>query len=194
METQLDGKHGFSGIFEACAAQIFTKTVGLFAEAANQPLETETIQQEIALSQRCKEAVAEAGQVIENLMAEVIAELVAEKQAQFEAMAKTMTELVEEQAPFNGKLADTHATQDRSKVALTSSPCSATDLRLLLMLGLGVLSIRQWFDQGFQIEELPWYLLTWYAFDALMKPSYKSANWQTETSLAGETPQPKQRY
>ncbi|MFB2983543.1 hypothetical protein [Microseira sp. BLCC-F43] len=189
MDPKLDGKQGFSGIFEEFAAQIFTKRVLAFAEAANQPLETETSQQEIALSERCKEAVAEAGQVIENLMAEVIAELVAEKQAQFEAMAKTMTELVEDkQAQFNGKAVPTHATQDRSKVALISSPCSATDLRLLLMLGLGVLTIRQWFDKGFQIEELPWYLLTWYAFDALMKPSYKSANWQTKTSLAGETP------
>jgi roadblock/LC7 domain-containing protein len=192
MEPKLDGKQGFSGIFEEFAAQIFTKTVLPFAEAANQPLETETSQQEIALSERCKEAVAEAGQVIENLMAEVIAELVAEKQAQFEAMAKTMTQLVEDkQAPFNGKAAYTYATEERSKVAVKLNQPkanSANDLRLLLMLGLGVLTLQQWLDKGFQIEELPWYILTCCAFDALIKPSHKSANLQTETSSASETP------
>jgi len=43
------------------------------------------------------------------------------------------------------------------------------DLRLLLPLGFGALALRQVLDKGFELEEIPWYTLAWYAFDSFVK-------------------------
>ncbi|WP_414545081.1 HMA2 domain-containing protein [Nostoc sp. CCY0012] len=43
------------------------------------------------------------------------------------------------------------------------------DLRLLFPLGLTMLSMRQIWVKGLQLEIIPWYVLAWYAFDSFMK-------------------------
>ena len=51
------------------------------------------------------------------------------------------------------------------------------DLRLFVPLGLGVLTVRQIFRHGLKLDDLPWYVVGWYAF-------------QTFTTLNRKTHQP----
>ncbi len=44
-----------------------------------------------------------------------------------------------------------------------------TDLRLLVPLGLGALSVRQALRDTPRLGQAPWYLLAWYAFDSFLK-------------------------
>jgi hypothetical protein len=39
------------------------------------------------------------------------------------------------------------------------------DLRVILPLAIALLAIRQFMKKGLQLEEIPWYILLWYAFD-----------------------------
>ncbi|RCJ27991.1 hypothetical protein A6770_24750 [Nostoc minutum NIES-26] len=43
------------------------------------------------------------------------------------------------------------------------------DLRFLFPLGLSFLAIRQLLAKGLQFENIPWYVLAWYAFDSFIK-------------------------
>ena len=43
------------------------------------------------------------------------------------------------------------------------------DLRLLVPLGLGALSVRQAFRDSPGLKQAPWYVLAWYAFDSFVK-------------------------
>lgn len=43
------------------------------------------------------------------------------------------------------------------------------DLRFLLPLGFGTLAVRQLLSKGLLLEEIPWYVLAWYAFDSFIK-------------------------
>lgn len=55
------------------------------------------------------------------------------------------------------------------------------DLRLLVPVGLGTLALRQLLRNGLQIENAPWYVLAYYAFDSFIKLHY------TEEPQAGKT-------
>ena len=48
------------------------------------------------------------------------------------------------------------------------------DLRILMPLGLGALSIRQLLVKGLQLDIIPWYVLAWYSFDSFIKLHYTS--------------------
>ncbi|AFY46394.1 hypothetical protein Nos7524_0482 [Nostoc sp. PCC 7524] len=43
------------------------------------------------------------------------------------------------------------------------------DLRLLVPMGLGLLAIRQLWVQGLKLNDIPWYILAWCAFDSFIK-------------------------
>src|SRR5439155_11541854 len=46
---------------------------------------------------------------------------------------------------------------------------NGADLRLLVPLGLGALSVRQAFRDSPRLKQAPWYVLAWYAFDSFVK-------------------------
>ncbi|GET38964.1 HMA2 domain-containing protein [Microseira wollei] len=48
------------------------------------------------------------------------------------------------------------------------------DLRILMPLALGALSIRQLLVKGLQLDIIPWYVLAWYSFDSFIKLHYTS--------------------
>ncbi len=42
------------------------------------------------------------------------------------------------------------------------------DLRLFVPLGLGVLTVRQIFRNGLKLDDLPWYVTVWYAYQSFI--------------------------
>lgn len=58
------------------------------------------------------------------------------------------------------------------------------DLRVILPLGIGLLAVRQLLRQGWKLEDIPWYVLAWYAIDIFIKLNYES-----ETELVEVTRQ-----
>ncbi|MFQ4144629.1 DUF5132 domain-containing protein [Chlorogloeopsis sp. ULAP02] len=151
-------------IVEGITGVIFAPVILPLASAVHQPTVQAAIKGGIAISERCKEALAETTEVIENLAAEVNAELIADKQAQSNGTTQVYT--------FDGRsiiardLINVVSDFNTDVERLTQG---AIDLRLLFPLGLSALAIRQLLMKGLQIDEIPWYTLAWYAFDSFVK-------------------------
>ena len=60
-----------------------------------------------------------------------------------------------------------------------------TDLRLLVPMGLGALSVRQALRDTPRLGQAPWYLLAWYAFDSFLKLN-RSRDLDAPSSQAGK--------
>ncbi len=152
-------------IVEGITAFLVAPVILPVAAAVKQPLVQTAIKEGIALSERCKEAVAEAGEVIENLAAEVNTDLIKQKQGQFSSQTT-------QNYSTNGKSEVAknlmHVVSDVN-VDVGRITNGVVDLRLLLPVGLSALAIRQLFTKGLQIDEIPWYTLAWYAFDTFLK-------------------------
>jgi hypothetical protein len=63
------------------------------------------------------------------------------------------------------------------------------DLRLLVPLGLGALAVRQMLREGLRLDEIPWYVLAWDAFQSFNTLHRRDA----ETQPAMDQPGPAQR-
>ncbi len=48
------------------------------------------------------------------------------------------------------------------------------DLRLLVPLGLGVLTVRQIFRHGLKLNDVPWYEAGWYAFQTFITLNHET--------------------
>jgi len=55
------------------------------------------------------------------------------------------------------------------------------DLRMLVPVALGLLSLRQLLENGWEIDSAPWYVLAWYAFDSFIKLHYTAEPEETPT-------------
>lgn len=139
------------------------------AATVKQPFVQAAIKEGITLSERCKEAVAEAVEEIENIAAQVNAELIVEKQASY----------LPETTPKYAANGRSEVAKDMMNVAhdlnndVAKITSGALDLRLLVPVGLGTLAVTQLLKKGLQIEEIPWYTLAWYAFDSFVKLNAK---------------------
>ncbi|WP_035140245.1 DUF5132 domain-containing protein [Fischerella sp. PCC 9605] len=152
-------------IVESLTGLIFAPVILPLAAAVHQPTVQTAIKGGIALSERCKEALAETTEVIENLAAEVNAELINNKQAEFNSeMTRTYSQDAKSEIARDliNVISDVNTDVGRITNGLV-------DLRLLLPLGFSALAVRQLFIKGLQIDEIPWYTLAWYAFDSFMK-------------------------
>lgn len=177
MATEFDWeKVDGAEIIQSLTAIVTAPIILPLTATVKQPLVQAAIKEGITLSERCKEAVAEAVEEVENIAAQVNAELIAEKQASYipEATPKYIT---------NGR---SEVARDVMNVVydlnndVAKITSGAIDLRLLLPVGLGTLAVTQLFKKGLQVEEIPWYTLAWYAFDSFVKLNAK------DESLIGE--------
>lgn len=162
-----------SEIVESFTAIIFAPIIIPVAAAVKQPLVQTAIRGSIALSERCKDAVAEVTEVFENVASQVNSELIQEKRQQLQQLEMNSRNGYTYQIYFQDDLSD--ISRDFINVIsdinddvgrLTNG---VADLRLLLPLGLSLLAIRQLINRGLQIEQIPWYILAWYAFDSFIK-------------------------
>lgn len=152
-------------IVEGVTALISAPIVFAVAEGVKQPLVQTAIKEGIILSERLKEAVAETGEVIEDLTAQAQLELTQERQRELTTLSTRTT----------GEGGQSHAAVGIQNVLSILNEHTGrmtngvADLRLLMSLGLGALAIRQLIVKGLEIEEMPWYTLAWYAFDSFVK-------------------------
>jgi hypothetical protein len=161
-----------SDLIEGITAVLLAPVVLPIAAGMNQPMAKKTIKDAIAFSQRCKEAVAQAGERFEDLLAEAQAELDEEAQTQADEPPLRRTEVEYpassslETSEIAGTLIDWVSEVNTQAQWLTNG---YADLRLLMPLGFGALALRQLWEKGLELDEIPWYNLAWYAFDSFNK-------------------------
>jgi Protein of unknown function (DUF5132) len=150
-----------SEIVESLTGIIFAPVILPVASAVKQPVVQTAIKGGIVMSERCKEAVAEAVEIWENVAAEVNYDLIQERREKSNSpysndgksqVTKDLMNLMSDLNADVGRMTD-----------------GVADLRLLVPLALGVLAMRQLLEQGLDFEDIPWYTLAWYAFDAFIK-------------------------
>lgn len=182
-----------SKIVEGLTAVMVAPVILPAAAAVNQPMVKAAIKEGIAFSERCQEAVAEARERLEDIVAEAQAELSAERES------GATTETTPTPSSYSYRR---HVSEGRSRAAgeimhavselnaqvgwLTNG---MADLRMLMPLGLGALAIRQLFVKGIQLDEIPWYTLAWYSFDSFSKLNRDEQPFPNPPSAqSGETP------
>jgi hypothetical protein len=162
-----------SELIDSFTAIIFAPVILPVAAAVKQPVVQTVIRGGITLSVRCKEAVAEVADVFENVAAQVSRDLIQEKRQELQNLEINSRNGYTDQIYFQDDISD--ISKDFINVIadinddvgrLTNG---VADLRLLVPLGLSLLTMRQLIERGIQLEEIPWYILAWYAFDSFMK-------------------------
>ncbi|MBE9212276.1 DUF5132 domain-containing protein [Plectonema cf. radiosum LEGE 06105] len=161
-----------SEILEGLTAVMVAPLVLPLAAGINQPLAKKTVKEAIAFSQRCKEAVADAKERFEDVLAEAQAELDQEQQPELDSeplrphSSRYHTHVSEGTSEVAGEMLDAVSELNYQVGWLTNG---YVDLRLLMPLGLGTLALGQLITQGPQLDKIPWYNLAWYAFDSFNK-------------------------
>jgi Protein of unknown function (DUF5132) len=154
-----------SEIVESLTGIIFAPVIIPVASAVKQPVVQAAIKGGIAMSERCKEAVAEAVEIWENVAAEVNYDLIQERREKSNSEA-AQTYLDDGKSQAARDLINLISDLNTDVAKITNG---VADLRLLLPLGLAILAMRQLLEQGLEFEDIPWYTLAWYAFDAFIK-------------------------
>jgi hypothetical protein len=153
-----------SEVVEGLTAVALAPIVLPLAAGANQPLGKALIKEGLAFSERCQEAVAEARERVEDLMAEARAELDEEQQRQPKPQAGKTHRRGKSQIAV--QLRNAVSQCDEQIGWLTNS---MADLRVLVPLGFGAFALRQLIVEGPQLDKIPWYNMAWYAFDSFLK-------------------------
>lgn len=132
------------------------------AAGMRQPGVRQVVKTGITLAERCKEALAEVGEHFEDLAAEAHQDLQAEattprpsRKADPHSPAQVSADLMRLATDLNAQVRDISH--------------DLVDLRTLAPLGLGAIALRQLLLKGLQVEDIPWYVLAWYAFDSFIK-------------------------
>ncbi|WP_315790203.1 DUF5132 domain-containing protein [Fischerella sp. JS2] len=152
-------------VVESITGLIFASVILPLAAAVHQPIVQTAIKGGIALSERCKEALAETKEVIENLAAEVNAELINNELTKAE-FGSTKINSIDGKSEVAKDLINVMSDFNTDVAQLTDG---VVDLRLLVPLGFSAIALRQLLVKGLQIDEIPWYALAWYAFDSFVK-------------------------
>ncbi|MBH8551332.1 DUF5132 domain-containing protein [Nostocaceae cyanobacterium CENA357] len=147
-------------IVEGLTAIILSPIILPVAEAMKQPLVQNVIKESIVLSEKYQESVTEATQVWNNVTADVTRERREQfryrtYQAYPDGKSQVAQDLINVMSDFN-----TDVKQMTNGMA---------DLRLLVPLALSILAIRQVLVKGLELEDIPWYILAWFAFDSFVK-------------------------
>ncbi|TAF07179.1 MAG: DUF5132 domain-containing protein [Nostocales cyanobacterium] len=162
-------------IFEGLTAIVFSPLILPIASAMKQPVVQNTIKDGILLSERVKDAVAEMGATVEKVTAD------ARKEKPESFKSRTSPNYVtngksEAAKDFINIISDLNADVGRMTNGIA-------DLRVILPVGIGLLSLRQLLRKGFQLEEIPWYILAWYAFDIFTRLNFEDETQLTNLSI-----------
>ncbi|MBE9055064.1 DUF5132 domain-containing protein [Sphaerospermopsis sp. LEGE 08334] len=162
-------------IIEGLTAIVFSPVILPIASAMKQPVVQNTIKDSILLSEKVKDAVAEMGETVEKVTAD------ARKEKPESFPSRTYGNYF-----TNGK---SEAAKDFINVIsdintdVARMTNGVADLRVILPLGIGLLSLQQLLRKGFQLEEIPWYILAWYAFDIFTRLNFEDETQLTNLSI-----------
>ncbi|MBK1988684.1 DUF5132 domain-containing protein [Sphaerospermopsis aphanizomenoides BCCUSP55] len=164
-------------IFEGLTAIIFSPLILPIASAVKQPVVQNSIKESIILSERLKDSVAEIGQAFEKARAD------AKRETGDSFSSRTYPDHLtngngksEVAQDFINIISDINADVGR----MTGG---AADLRVILPLGIALISVRQLFRKGLELDEMPWYVLAWYAFDIFTRLNYEDEEQLTSLSI-----------
>ncbi len=170
-------------IIEGLTAIVFSPVILPIASAMKQPVVQNTIKDSILLSEKVKDAVAEMGETVEK----VTADARKEKPESFPSRTQSRSQSRTYGNYFtNGK---SEAAKDLINVIsdintdVARMTNGVADLRVILPLGIGLLSLQQLLRKGFQLEEIPWYILAWYAFDIFTRLNFEDETQLTNLSI-----------
>lgn len=177
MVSDFDGQEmKMSEVFTGISALLLAPVMLPVAAAIDQPLVKSTLKQALLFSSRCQEAVAIAQERLEDGFAEVRAEVEAEQKDGHTAGANSPPVLLPRQEPYHRTPTDASqvATQLQDMVNDLNAQTrwltnGVLDLRILLSMGLGAIALRQLFLRGLRLDDIPWYVLAWYALDTFVK-------------------------
>ncbi|WP_414566719.1 MULTISPECIES: DUF5132 domain-containing protein [unclassified Anabaena] len=166
MSSTLDSQDAnIPEIVDNLATIIFSPLIVPVAEAVKQPVIRTTIQEGMALSARMGQVVTEASEALERIAAEVNPDLTTNGREKFSSRTSQQTFTDGKSViaqDLENLMSDINADVNR----MTNG---VADLRLLAPLALGLFAIGQLIKQGLKFEEIPWYILAWFAFDAFIK-------------------------
>lgn len=170
-------------IIEGLTAIVFSPVILPIASAMKQPVVQNTIKDSILFSEKVKDAVAEMGETVEK----VTADARKEKPESFPSRTQSRSQSRTYGNYFtNGK---SEAAKDFINVIsdintdVARMTNGVADLRVILPLGIGLLSLQQLLRKGFQLEEIPWYILAWYAFDIFTRLNFEDETQLTNLSI-----------
>lgn len=168
-----------SEIVEGIAAMLSIPILLPLASAVNQPLVKSILKEGIAFAERCKEAAADARERLEDTIAEAQAEVEAEqRQSDNQDPSSTGRGVLVQREPSRHLNFGGPSSQAATQLQNTMQELDAQvrwltndlfDLRILVSMGLGTLALRQLFARGTRWDEMPWYVLAWYAVDTFVK-------------------------
>lgn len=163
-QSEEDDHQPFSS-FDDIAGLLLAPVWVATAKSIEQPLVKDVLKAAIALQERGKESFAHLEEVIEDLRAEVEAELAQEgethSQSENAAVADHQGDSVLAQTVLKG--------MSELDTRLRETTKGAVDARSLTPIIFGGLALRQLIFKGPQLDDVPWYVLGWYAFDSFMK-------------------------
>jgi hypothetical protein len=163
MATTLKTDH-LPTIVEGLTAILLSPVILPVASAVKQPIVQNTIKEGIHLSERVRDALTDAAEEVQKITADVSRERQDESRYR---NSETATHYVS-----NGK---SEAAKDFLNVMsdinkdVGRMTNGVADLRLLFPTALGFLAFRQLLRQGPRLDDIPWYILAWFAFDAFVR-------------------------
>lgn len=102
-----------------------------------------------------------------ELSPEAVIDLVREAHAALaELNAPGVADLMDQTSAAARAIAHRFETADQRVLVATDG---RLDLRMLVPVVLGGLSVRQFARQGVDLKSIPWYVLAWYSFDSFIK-------------------------
>lgn len=143
-------------IADGLTAILFSPVILPIAEAVKQPIVQSTIKEGIAISERYQNAVSEIAQAWERTTGSQ------EQREKYKSQLHATNGRTNTAKNFLNLLSDLNTDVDR----MTNG---VADLRVILPVGVGLLAVRQLIRQGWKLDDIPWYILAWYAIDIFVK-------------------------
>jgi hypothetical protein len=170
MESKFDWeKVNLPEIVDALSAMVFAPMIVPVAEVFKQPIVQTAIKESMTLSQRYQDAMTEA---FESVSAAVNRDSTLPTSNQFNSSNTQISQdyLIDAESDIGKDLLNIMSDFNDDVYKMTNG---TADLRVILPLGLGFFAITQLIKQGFKFDDIPWYILAWFAFDSFIKLNAK---------------------
>jgi len=170
MELRFDWeKVNLPEIVDALTTIVFAPVIVPVAEVMKQPLVKTAIKEGMTLSQRYQDVVTET---FDHVGTAVKGDRTSATSDQFNYRNTQISQnyLTDGQSAVAKDLLNLMSDFNADVYNMTNG---SADLHLILPLGIGSLAIIQLIKQGFKFDEIPWYILAWFAFDSFIKLNAK---------------------
>jgi Protein of unknown function (DUF5132) len=161
---------------EGMQAFLLAPIVLPIAVGVDNPFVQTLLREGIILHERVKEAIAHIEEVLDDLASEANTKLIERSQIErSQTASQSSSREANEQVKTSQAAESLMNTVSEINTHVRQATNGIVDLQLLFPLGLGAIALKQLLQKGFELEEIPWYVLAWYAFDSFVKLNETSA-------------------